>query len=67
MMDGMEGLADAVDGVFREIRAKMKEASQHAGIMESLRAFTAAVDWTVRWCQCIEDGFLQGSGNRRRL
>ena len=63
MLNGMEGLADAVDEVFKEIRLKMKEASQHAGIMESLRAFTAAVDWTVRWWQCIEDGLLQANGS----
>lgn len=44
----MEGLADAVEEVFREIRTKVKEASQHAGIIESIRAFIAAVDWTVR-------------------
>ena len=47
-MAGLEGLGDAVDEVFREIRAKMKEASQHAGIIESLQAFIAAVDWKVR-------------------
>ena len=57
-----DGLSGVVDGVMKEIRAKFQEASQHAGIWESLQNFIAAVDWTV-WMglaihNCARDSIL---------
>lgn len=47
MESTFDALSGALEGVMKEIRYKMKEASQHAGIWESLQAFAAAVDWKV--------------------
>lgn len=46
-MQSIEPIAEVVEAVLAEVRAKFKEASEHAGIIESLRAFAAAVDWRV--------------------
>jgi hypothetical protein len=50
-MEGLAGLADAMDGVMAQIRQKFKDASKQEGALESFRAFLAAVDWTVRFLQ----------------
>ena len=46
-MEGLSGLGDVMEGVMAQIRQKFKDASQHEGMIESFRAFLAAVDWTV--------------------
>lgn len=46
-MEGLAGLGDAVDGVMAQIRQKFKAASQQEGMLDSFKAFLAAVDWTV--------------------
>ena len=43
----MGGLAEAVDGILAEIRQKWREAEGQPGMLDSLRSFAAAVDWTV--------------------
>lgn len=50
-MEGLAGLADAMDGVMAQIRQKFKDASKQEGALESFRAFLAAVDWTEPWIQ----------------
>ena len=47
-----DGLSEVMDEVLKEVRAKFQEASQHAGIWESLQKFIAAVDWTV-WVDLV--------------
>ena len=48
MEAAFDGISGALDEVLKDVRAKFQEASKHAGIVESLQAFIAAVDWTVR-------------------
>eukprot|EP00884_Botryococcus_braunii_P020708 jgi/Botrbrau1/7320/Bobra.247_3s0015.1 len=48
-MEHMDSFAAVFEGVVAEIRAKFKDASEHAGIIESFQAFVAAVDWTEPW------------------
>lgn len=43
----LDDVAGAVDEIIKELRAKVKDASKHAGVFESLRQFFAAVDWKV--------------------
>lgn len=47
MDSAFEDVAGAVDEIIKELKGKIKEASDHAGVIESLRQFIAAVDWTV--------------------
>lgn len=47
MESAFDGLAGVMEEAMKEIMAKFKEASKHAGIWESLQAFAAAVDWQV--------------------
>lgn len=46
-MESVNGLADAVNGVLAEIREKFRNAGAHEGMLESMQAFAAAVDWKV--------------------
>lgn len=46
-MEGLSGLGDMMEGVMAQIRQKFKDARQHEGMIESFRAFLAAVDWRV--------------------
>lgn len=41
-------LGAAAEHVLTEIRQKFQDASRHSGVLDSLRAFAAAVDWKVR-------------------
>lgn len=47
METAFDGIAGAMEEVMKEIREKLREASKHAGIWESLQAFVSAVDWKV--------------------
>lgn len=47
-MDQLQGFGDAIEQVMKEIRDKVQHASRQAGAIESLKAFAAAVDWSVR-------------------
>ncbi|BDA42922.1 probable transmembrane protein 18 [Coccomyxa sp. Obi] len=49
METAFDGIAGAMEEVIKEIREKFREASKHAGIWESLKAFVAAVDWKEPW------------------
>ena len=46
-MDGIYGLADAVNGVIGDVRQKFRDANTQESIWHSLQAFAAAVDWKV--------------------
>ena len=44
----MQGLSATIEGMLQEVRQKWQDSQQQAGALDSFRAFTAAVDWTVR-------------------
>ena len=44
----MDGLAQAVQSALRDVRQKFRDADGEPGLLDSWRAFAAAVDWTVR-------------------
>lgn len=46
-MDGVNGLADAVNSVIGQLRQKFRDANTRESIWQSLQAFAAAVDWKV--------------------
>ena len=63
MKPAMEGVMAAVEGMLHDVRQKWKDSQQQAGMLESFRAFAAAVDWTV--CQSLiscNTGPLQQTG-----
>ena len=43
----MDGLAQAIDGVLKDVRQKWRDSEGQPGKLDSWRAFSAAVDWTV--------------------
>jgi hypothetical protein len=47
-MEIIDTLTGAMESVIGEVRQKFKDSSKDAGIIDSLRAFAAAVDWKVR-------------------
>ena len=46
-MEGINGIADAINAVLADVRQKFKDANANEGAWESLQAFAAAVDWKV--------------------
>ena len=46
-MEGINGIADAINAVLADVRQKFKDANANQGVWESLQAFAAAVDWKV--------------------
>lgn len=63
-------LGAAMEVVVNDVRQKWRELNQGPGVLDSLRAFAAAVDWTVRGvggsvpCAKLQAGRLR-CGQRR--
>ena len=48
MDDIVDSQRDAFQGFFDEVRDKMKQMQGEMGLIEDLKQFAAAIEWTVR-------------------
>ncbi|KAK9816455.1 hypothetical protein WJX72_000509 [[Myrmecia] bisecta] len=48
-MNTLSQVGDLTEQLFKEIREKFQSAGNQPGILDQLRAFTAAVDWKEPW------------------
>lgn len=44
---------EVLEAIINEVQGHFKQLNKHAGVIKSLKAFVAAVDWTVRELCCI--------------